>query len=59
MDNQIFKLQPVKRQQYKYRLDQLRHDCRLSETAVNNIQLRLTTKWRTTMEREELLHRKY
>ncbi|KAL3096919.1 hypothetical protein niasHS_002635 [Heterodera schachtii] len=44
-----------KRHTSKYRFEQLRHDYNALEMAINSLQNRLTTKWRTAAEREELL----
>ncbi|KAI1724141.1 golgi SNAP receptor complex member 2 like protein memb-1 [Ditylenchus destructor] len=59
LDNLVSKERPEKRRTSKYRLDQLRYDVNSIDSAVLSLQTKLTQKWRTAAEREELLTRRF
>ncbi|TKR80092.1 hypothetical protein L596_014221 [Steinernema carpocapsae] len=48
-----------KRQNAKYKVDQLKFDCRNVHTAMGSVFTRLTNRWRATAEREELLTQRF
>ncbi|KAK0403571.1 hypothetical protein QR680_017002 [Steinernema hermaphroditum] len=52
--------EPVaKRQNWKYKLDQLNFDCKNVHRNMGSVFARLTNKWRSVAEREELLTQRF
>ena len=52
--------EPVqKKKAARYKVDQVKHEINGISAAVNNIQMKLTNKWRVAAQREELLTQRY
>ncbi|VDK62981.1 unnamed protein product [Onchocerca ochengi] len=59
LDIFVSKEPPNRRRTIKYKVDQLKFDCHSLHSTVDNIHMRMTTKWRTIAEREELLTQRF
>ncbi|VDK73309.1 unnamed protein product [Litomosoides sigmodontis] len=59
LDIYVNKEPPHRRRTVKYKVDQLKFDCRSLQSAVDNIHMRMTSKWRAIAEREELLTQRF
>jgi len=59
LDRLVGKEPPVRRRTARYRHEQLKFDYNSLESAVSHLQVRLTAKWRSMAEREELLTRRF
>ncbi|UMM39318.1 hypothetical protein L5515_016423 [Caenorhabditis briggsae] len=59
LDNYVSREQPARRQAARMRVDQLRMDVQRVDMAVSAVHTRMTQRWRSASEREELLSARY
>uniref|UniRef100_A0A0K0EID0 Golgi SNAP receptor complex member 2 n=1 Tax=Strongyloides stercoralis TaxID=6248 RepID=A0A0K0EID0_STRER len=59
LDILLSKEPPQRRRNIKNKIDQLKYDVQSVNSSLNNIQIRLTNKWRAASEREELLNQQF
>ncbi|VBB25882.1 unnamed protein product [Acanthocheilonema viteae] len=59
LDLYVSKEPPHRRRTVKYKVDQLKFDCHSLHSTVDNIHMRMTSKWRAIAEREELLTQRF
>ncbi|CEF63224.1 Probable Golgi SNAP receptor complex member 2 [Strongyloides ratti] len=59
LDILLSKEPPQRRRNVKHKIDQLKYDVQSVNASLNNLQIRLTNKWRAASEREELLNQRF
>uniref|UniRef100_A0A0R3RR08 Golgi SNAP receptor complex member 2 n=1 Tax=Elaeophora elaphi TaxID=1147741 RepID=A0A0R3RR08_9BILA len=59
LDICVSKEPPHRRRTVKYKVDQLKFDCHSLHSTVDNMHMRMTSKWRAMAEREELLTQRF
>ncbi|KAM3728498.1 Golgi SNAP receptor complex member [Dirofilaria immitis] len=59
LDMFVSKEPPHRRRTAKYKVDQLKFDCRSLHSTVDNLHKHMTNKWRAIAEREELLTQRF